>query len=45
MKETSDLEIRGALKNLVDSSPKALEHDLEEGLLVLLSGMMEVAGS
>ena len=43
--ETSDLEIGGALKRLVDSSPKALENDLEEGLLVLLSGVMEVAGS
>ena len=45
MQETSDSEIGGVLKKLVDSSPKALEHDLEEGLLVLLSGIMEVAGS
>ena len=45
MQETSDLEIGGVLKKLVDSSPKALEHDLEERLLVLLSGVMEVAGS
>ena len=45
MQETSDLEIGGVLKRLVDSSPKALENDLEEGLLVLLSGVMEVAGS
>ena len=45
MQETSDLEIGRVLKKLVDSSPKALENDLEEGLLVLLSGVMEVAGS
>ena len=45
MQETSDFEIGGVLIKLVDSSPKALEHDLEEGLLVLLSGLMEVAGS
>ena len=45
MQETSDLEIGGVLKKLVDSSPKALEHDLEEGFMVLLSGVMEVAGS
>ena len=45
MQETSDLEIGGVLKRLVDSSPKALENDLEEGLLVMLSGVMEVAGS
>ena len=45
MQETSDLEVGGVLKRLVDSSPKALENDLEEGLLVLLSGVMEVAGS
>ena len=41
MQETNDLEIGGVLKRLVDSSPKGLENDLEEGLLVLLS----VAGS
>ena len=29
----------------MDSSPKESENDLEEGLLVLLSGVMEVAGS
>ena len=34
MQETSDLEIGGVLKKLMDSSPKALENDLEEGLLV-----------
>ena len=45
MQETSDLEFGGVPKRLVDSSPKALENDLEEGLLVLLSGVMEVAGS
>ena len=45
MQETTDLEIGGVLKRSVDSSPKALENDLEEGLLVLLSGVMEVAGS
>ena len=45
MQETNDLEIGGVMKKLVNSSPKALEHDLEEGLLVLLSGVMEPAGS
>ena len=45
MQETSDVEIGGVLQKLIDSSPKALESDLEEGLLVLLSGVMEVAGS
>ena len=45
MQETSDLEIGGVLKKMVDSSPKALEHDLEKGLLGFLSGIMEVAGS
>ena len=45
MQEISNLQIGGALKKLVDSSPKALEHNLEEGLLVLLSGVMEVAGA
>ena len=30
---------------MIASSPKELESDLEEGLLVLLSGVMEVAGS
>ena len=45
MQETSDLEIGGVLKRLVDSSPKALENDLEGGLLVLLLGVMEMAGS
>ena len=44
MQETFDLEIGGVLKRLVDSSPKALDNDLEEGLLVLLSGVVEVAG-
>ena len=45
MQETNDLEVGRVLKRLVESSPKALENDLEEGLLVLLSGVMEVAGS
>ena len=45
MQETSDLEIGGVVKRLVDPSPKALENDVEEGLLLLLSGVMEVAGS
>ena len=45
MQETGDVEIGGVLKKLIDSSPKALENDLEEGLLVLSSGVMEVAGS
>ena len=45
MQETSDLEIGGVVKRLVDPSPKAMENDLEEGLLLLLSGVMEVAGS
>ena len=45
MQETSDLEIGGVLKKLVASSPKPLENDWEEALLVLLSGVMEVAGS
>ena len=33
------------LRKLIASSPKELACDLEEGLLVLLSGVMEVAGS
>ena len=45
MQETCDLEIGGVLKKMVDSSPKALEHNLEDGLLVLLSGVIEVVGS
>ena len=45
MQETSDLETGGVLQKLIASSPKELECDLEEGLLVLLSGVMEVAGS
>ena len=45
MQETSGVQIGGVLQKLIDSSPKALESDLEEGLLVLLSGVMEVAGS
>ena len=38
MQETNDLEIGGVLKKLVDSSPKALEHNLVEGLLVFSIG-------
>ena len=45
MQETSDVEVGGVLHKLIASSPKELECDLEEGLLVLLSGVMEVAGS
>ena len=45
MQETSDVEIGGVLKKLIDSSPKPLHSDLEEGLLVPLWGVMEVAGS
>ena len=45
MQETSDVEIGGVLQKLIDSSPKLLKSNLEEGLLLLLSGVMEVAGS
>ena len=45
MQETSDVEFGGVLQKSIASSPKELESDLEEGLLVLLSGVMEVAGS
>ena len=45
MQETNDVEIGGVLQKLIASSPKELQCDLEEGLLVLLSGVMEVAGS
>ena len=44
MQETSDIEVGGVLKKLIVSSPKELARDLEEGVLVLLSGVMEVAG-
>ena len=39
------MEVGGVLRKLIASSPKELACDLEEGLLVLLSGVMEVAGS
>ena len=45
MQETSEVDIGGMLQKLSASSPKELEYDLEEGLLVLLPGVMEVAGS
>ena len=45
MQETSDVEVGGVLQKLITSSPKELECALEEGLLVLLSGVMEVARS
>ena len=45
MQETSTVEVGGVPRKLIASSPKELECDLEEGLLVLLSGVMEVAGS
>ena len=45
MQETSDVDVGGVLQELIASSPKELACDLEEGLLVLLSGVMEVAGS
>ena len=41
MRETSDIEVGGVLQKLIDSSPKELARDLEEGVLVLLS--MDVA--
>ena len=44
MQETSDIEVSGVLQKLIVSSPKELASDLEEGVLVLLSGVMEVAG-
>ena len=45
MQETSAVEVGGVLRKLIASSPKELACDLEEGLLVLLSGLMEVAGT
>ena len=45
MQETGGVEVGGVLRKLIASGPKELECDLEEGLLVLLSGVMEVAGS
>ena len=45
MQETSVIEVSGVLQNLVVSSPKELASDLEEGVLVLLSGVMEVVGA
>ena len=44
MQETGDLEIGGVMEKLVNSSPKALEHDLEEGLFILCIGL-SAAGS
>ena len=44
MRATSDTEVSGVLQKLIDSSPKELEEEEEEGVLVLLSGVMEVAG-
>ena len=44
MQETSDIEVSGVLQKSIVSSPKELASDLEEGVLVLLSGVMEVAG-
>ena len=44
VQEASDIEVGGVLLKLIDSSPKALARALEEGVLVLLSGVMEVAG-
>ena len=43
--QTSDMEVGGVLQKLIASSPKEVECALEVGLLVLLSGVMEVAGS
>ena len=44
MQETSDIEVGGVLQKLIASSPTELARDLEEGILVLLSGVMELAG-
>ena len=45
MQETSDVDVGGVLWKLIASGPKQLARDLEEGVLVLLSGVMAVVGS